>query len=161
MTRIAAVVGLDLVSKLYPGPNPVRDAPQTALLRDFRAMLHPSLGWATEVPLPIPGYQRAWDGIVRGPDWIFGAEAETAPHDGQALIRRFQLKIRDGGVDGALLLVRDTRTVRRFLGETNELLRSQLPVRTRDVLLRLRAGERPHGNAIVVVPRRSRRTAGV
>jgi transcriptional regulator with XRE-family HTH domain len=161
LARLAAVVGLDLVSKLYPGPNPLRDAAQLELLGDFRAVLHPSLGWATEVPLPIPGDQRAWDGTVRGPDWLFGAEAETAPRDGQALVRRLHLKIRDGGVDGVLLLVRDTRTVRHFLAETEVLLRSEFPVRTREVLARLRAGVRPEGSAIVVVARRRRRTQGV
>ena len=59
LARLAAVVGLDLVSKVYPGPNPMRDAPQAELLGDFRAVLHPILGWATEVPLPLPGDQRA------------------------------------------------------------------------------------------------------
>jgi len=161
VARFAAVVGLDLVSKLYPGPNPIRDAPQSELLGDFRAVLHRSLGWATEVPLPIVGDQRAWDCTVRGPDWLFGGEAETAPRDGQALIRRLHLKIRDGGVDGALLLVRDTRTVRQFLRETEELLLSQMPVRTREVLARLRAGERPEGSSIVVVPRRRVHSPGV
>lgn len=156
LTRLAAVVGLDLVAKLYPGAGPMRDKPQLGLLGDFRASLHPSLGWATEVPLPIPGDQRAWDGTVRGPNWLFGVEAETSPHDGQALIRRLQLKIRDGGVDGVLLLVRDTRTVREFVSETEKLRGSDLSVRTREVLARLRAGERPDGNAIVVVRRRDR-----
>jgi transcriptional regulator with XRE-family HTH domain len=160
LARLAAVVGLDFVSKLYPGPNPLRDAPQTELLGDFRAGLHPILGWATEVPLPLPGDQRAWDGTVRGPDWLFGIEGETAPRDAQALIRRVQLKVRDGGVDGALLLLRDTRTVRMFLREVQPLFRSELPVRTRDVLARLRAGERPAGSAIIVVPR-LRHTRGV
>lgn len=161
LARFAAVVGLDLVSKLYPGLGPLRDAPQLELLGDFRVVLHPSLGWAIEVPLPNAGDQRAWDGTIRGPDWLFGAEAETAPRDAQALIRRLHLKVRDGGVDGVLLLVRDTRTVRSFLTETEAVLGPELPVRTREVFARLRAGARPDGSAIVVVPRRRLHTRGV
>jgi transcriptional regulator with XRE-family HTH domain len=160
LARFAAVVGLDLASKLYPGPNPLRDAPQSELLADFRAGLHPTLGWASEVPLPVPGDQRAWDGTVRGPDWLFGVEGETAPRDGQALVRRLQLKVRDGAVDGVLLLLRDTRTVRTFLREAQPLFGSELPLQTRDVFARLRAGDRPASSAIVVVPRR-RHTHGV
>lgn len=160
VARLAAVVGLDLVCKLYPGANPIRDVAQASLLADFRAHLHPALGWATEVPMPVPGDQRAWDGLVRGPDWSFGVEAETSPRDAQAVIRRLQLKVRDAAVDGAVLLVRDTRTVRTFLVEAEPLLVPQFPLRTREVLMRLRAGKKPRGSAVVVVPRR-RHTGGV
>jgi transcriptional regulator with XRE-family HTH domain len=152
--RFAAVVGLDLVLRSYAGPSRLRDGAHIELLGDFRALLHKALGWATEVPLPIPGDQRAWDGTVRGPDWLFGVEAETAPRDGQALARRLQLKLRDGGVDGVLLLVRDTRAVRQFLAEAADLLQPELPIMSREVLARLRVGARPDRSAIVVVPRR-------
>jgi transcriptional regulator with XRE-family HTH domain len=62
LCRCAAVVGLDLAVRAYPGATPLRDAAHARLLGVFRRLLHPSLRWASEVPLPLPGDQRAWDG---------------------------------------------------------------------------------------------------
>jgi transcriptional regulator with XRE-family HTH domain len=107
LARLCGVVGLDLAARAYAGGMALRDASSAALLADFSRLLHPSLRWDTEVPLPIAGDQRAWDGMVRGNDWRFGAEAESSPRDGQALVRRIQLKVRDGMVDGVLLLLPD------------------------------------------------------
>lgn len=153
LSRFAAVVGLDLVSRLYAGPSRLRDFAQTSILADLRGLVHASLRWDSEVPLPIPGDQRAWDAMLRGTDWRFGIEAESSPHDGQAVVRRLQLKQRDGAVDGVLLAVRDTRTVRRFLEEASPILTPMFTVRSRDALRCLRAGSRPAGNALVIVPR--------
>ncbi len=72
----------------------------SSLLQDFRAGLHRSLAWSVEVPLPIPGDRRAWDGVIQGPGWRYGVEAETAPRDSQSLARRLSLKQRDGARDG-------------------------------------------------------------
>ena len=154
LAAFAAVVGLDLAARLYPGPSSLRDAGQSAILTDLGLLLHPSLRWDLEVPLPIAGDARAWDGLVRGPDWRFGVEAESAPRDGQALVRRLQLKQRDGMVDGVLLALRDTRTVRSFLDEATPALAPMFTSRSRDALRHLRGGQRPDGNAIVIVPRR-------
>jgi transcriptional regulator with XRE-family HTH domain len=154
IARLCGAVGLDLVSKTYRGSDGLRDAGHVALLSDFSGLLHPSLRWDLEVPLPIAGDQRAWDGLIRGVGWRFGAEAETAPHDGQALVRRLQLKLRDGDVDGLLLLVRDTRTTRTFLDVAAPELQSMFPMSTRTVLGALRRGAPPPGNGVVIVPRR-------
>lgn len=161
LARLAAAVGLDLSVKLYPGGPPIRDAPQISILADFAGELPPSLRWDTEVPLPISGDLRAWDGMIRGDGWRFGAEAESAPRDGQALVRRLQLKLRDGDVDGVLLLVRDTRQTRLFLETAAPAVAALLPYRTRAVLEPLRSGRRPPGNGIVIVPRRRRDQTGV
>jgi transcriptional regulator with XRE-family HTH domain len=83
LARLAAVVGLDLAARFYPGPGPVRDAARVELLADFHALLHPTVRWAVEVPFPIAGDQRAWDGMVAGQGWRYGTEAETAPRDGR------------------------------------------------------------------------------
>lgn len=154
LARFAGVVGLDFVSKLYPGGSPVRDGPQIAILSDLGADVHSSFRWDLEVPFPIPGDQRAWDALIRGPDWRYGVEAESSPRDGQALVRRLQLKLRDGAVDGVLLAVRDTTTVRRFLSDAAPELASMFSASSRDTLRRLRIGQRPTGSAIVIVPRR-------
>lgn len=159
IVRLAGAVGFDLSAKLYPGPATIRDGSQVALLDDFARHLHPSLRWDLEVPLPIQGDLRAWDGLVRGREWRFAVEAESSPRDGQALVRRIQLKFRDGDVDGVLLVLRDTRTTRDFLELAEPELRSFFTETTRGTLNALRRGARPLGNGIVIVAR-SRRGPG-
>lgn len=95
LSRLCAVVGLDLTARAYPGGSPIRDAGHARLLARLRAHLHESLRWLTEVPLPNPGDPRAWDAMIRGAGWRYGTEAEPNPIDGQALIRRLTLKERD------------------------------------------------------------------
>ncbi len=156
LARCAAVVGLDLTVRLYPGASPVRDDAHAALLQDFRGRLHPSLRWDVEVPLPLAGDQRAWDALVRGPGWRYGTEAETSPRDGQALVRRLQLKQRDGGVDGVLLLVRDTQQTRALLRGAPEQLGPMFPVPPARAMALLAAGLDPGGSAVIIVPRTRR-----
>ena len=155
LTRCAAAVGLDLVVRLYPGGPPIRDIAHVQLLADFRARMHRTLRWATEVPLPIPGDKRAWDATVRGPDWTYGIEAETAPRDAQALNRRVQLKTRDGQMDGVILVMRDSRRTAAFLREAADELMPNFPVAGRRALELLGAGVDPRGSSIVIVPRRA------
>ncbi len=78
LSRLTAVVGLELSVRCFPGGQPIRDFAQAALLARFRGRLHRSIRWAAEVPLPRPGDQRAWDALVTGGGWRFGVEAETA-----------------------------------------------------------------------------------
>ena len=160
--RCASVVGLDLSSRMYPGAGPLRGAAHASLLSDFRSSLHRSTRWATEVPLPIPGDLRAWDALISTNAWRYGIEAETSPRDAQALNRRLQLKARDGGVDGVLLVLRDSQSIRRFLRDADVEFRSSFPqsgVRAAELL---RAGVDPGGSAIVLVPwlRRASRPTG-
>jgi transcriptional regulator with XRE-family HTH domain len=151
--RCAAVVGLDLSSRLYPGPGPLRDEAHALLLADLKSNLHRELRWATEVPLPIAGDLRAWDGFVSGTGWRYGVEAETAPRDAQALNRRLQLKLRDGGVDGLLLILRDSQANRRFVREAAVELGPSFPQSGQRALELLRAGVNPGGSAIIMIPR--------
>lgn len=155
LSRFAGVVGLDLAARLYPGAGPIRDAAHTQLLADFRSVLHRSLQWATEVPLPRPGDQRAWDATVSGRNWRYGVEAETLPHDAQALNRRLALKQRDGDVDGVLLVLRDTRATRAFLRAAADELQPVYPILGRRALELLGAGADPGGSAVILVPRRT------
>jgi transcriptional regulator with XRE-family HTH domain len=150
LARICAVVGLDLSARAYPGARPLRDSRHAALLSRFHARIHAAVGWSMEVPLPNPGDQRAWDGMIRGSGWRYGVEAEISPIDGQALLRRLTLKQRDGGVDGVILLLPDTRQARDFRREFASLLATDFPV-SGIALRRLAAGLDPGGNAIVVI----------
>ena len=151
MAQVLAVLGLELSARAYPGGQPLRDAGHVRLLSRFRAMLHPSLGWATEVPLPAAGDLRAWDGMVRGAGWRYGTEAETHPTDAQALGRRIELKQRDGRVDGVLLVLPDTRHVRMFLAAAADMLLPSFPVPGRRAIELLRAGIDPGGSSVIVL----------
>ncbi|MFL6029568.1 MAG: hypothetical protein ACJ74D_06020 [Gaiellaceae bacterium] len=151
MASMLSVVGLDLSAKAYPGGSPMRDAGHAALLARFRTRLHPSLHWAIEVPLPHPGDLRAWDALVRGAGWRYGIEAETHPTDGQALARRLELKIRDSGVDGVILLVPQSRHAKAFVSAASDLLRPIFPVTGRRALELLAAGVDPGGNSVLML----------
>jgi transcriptional regulator with XRE-family HTH domain len=147
----AAVVGLDLSSRLFPGGQPHRDGPQAGLLTRLQARLHPSLRWSLEVPLPDPRDQRAWDAMIRGPNWRQAVEAETGPRDGQALARRIALKQRDSEVDGVILLLPRTSRTREFRARFRPLLTVEFPIDGRLILQRLAGGETPGGSGIVVL----------
>jgi transcriptional regulator with XRE-family HTH domain len=160
LVAFASVVGLDLVVRSYPGPRGLRDAAQVPLLDAFRSRLHASLRWAVEVPMPIAGDQRAWDGLVSGTGWRYGVEVESLPRDAQALVRRLNLKQRDGQVDGVLLVLPDTRRVRSFRQEAAAELGPAFPISGLVALRRLQAGQDPGGNAVLVIPRPRHPSAG-
>lgn len=159
IAQLLSVVGLELSARAFPGGEPIRDAGHAALLRSFRARLHGSLHWATEVPLPVAGDMRAWDGLVSSSDWRYGVEAETGPTDGQALGRRLARKQRDGMVDGVLLVLPAGRRTTLFLRETGDLLQPSFPVPGRRALELLGAGVDPDGGSIIVIPGRPRGVA--
>ena len=152
--QFGALVGLDVAMTAYAGPSSLRDAPSASLLADFAARLNAAVRWGAEVPLPIAGDQRAWDGMASGAGWRYGVEAESAPNDAQALVRRLALKERDGDVDGVILVLRPTRRVRAFLREAAPVLSPFFRVSGVDALARLAAGNDPGGSAIVLIPRR-------
>jgi hypothetical protein len=153
LAELHAIVGLELRLQSLPGGQPVRDAGHVALLERLRARLHRSWRWALEVPLPIPGDLRAWDALMWRPTCRYGIEAEMAPNDSQALLRRLQLKARDGEVDGAILLLPATPRVRAFLRVARPTLAEAFPVAGTRCTELLAAGVDPGGSSIVVLPR--------
>lgn len=150
LAGLGAAVGLDVRLRAFPAGDPIRDAGQLRLLERLRRELHPSLRWRTEVPLPIPGDLRAWDAVIRGDRWLLAVEAETVIDDIQALERRLSLKVRDGQVDGVILLVADTPRNRRALVAGREAF-ADLQLRTRSILGPLRSGRYPGSSGIVVI----------
>ena len=149
-----AVLGLDLSIKTYPAGDPIRDRAQLALLERFRARLHPSLRWRTEVPLPLEGDLRAWDAEIRPPAparWRVRVEAETRISDGQALVRKLALKIRDDPGGHLVLLVSDTRSNRAAMRAIRDGLRASLPSDTRELLAALGNGTEPRGSGVVIM----------
>lgn len=151
LARLFAVVGLDLSARGYAGATPLRALGQNRLLERLHGEVHPSLGWLTEVGLPMPGDQRRWDSMIVGADWRQGVEAETGPRDAQALAGRIELKRRDGGVDGVILLLPATRRVREFLAASRPIPEPHFPVPGEVALARLREGRDPGGSAIIVL----------
>ena len=154
LARLAALVGLELSARTFPGGQPLRDGGQQALLSRLQARLGPSIGWRVEVPVvDVAGDRRpdlrAWDALLIGPDWRAGVEAETNVRDAQALVRRLALKQRDGEVTGGVVLVlNDSRHHRELLRAG--VFRDAFPAGARAALARLQRGEAP-GNAVVLL----------
>jgi transcriptional regulator with XRE-family HTH domain len=149
--RAAAAVGLAVKADIYPAGEPLRDAPQLALLERLRSRLPDHVGWATEVPLPNAGDQRAWDALIRLPGARVGVEAETRGRDAQALQRKLTLKRRDGSVDHIILLMADTRHNRSFVVAAGTGFVKDYPVPGRIALARLESGQDPGGSSIVLL----------
>jgi transcriptional regulator with XRE-family HTH domain len=153
LAQLHAVVGLELSVRSFAGGQPIRDASHAALLTRLRLRLHQRWRWATEVPLPIPGDQRAWDALVWLPECRYGIEAEMAPSDSQALVRRLTLKQRDGQVDGVILVVPATRRVRAFLAAAQVELEALFPIPGKRALELLEAGVDPGGGSVIILGR--------
>lgn len=146
-----AAVGLRLSARTNPSGDPARDAGQLRLLQRFRARLPSTSPWATEVPMPMAGDLRALDAWTRLRGQTIGVEAETRPHDIQAVTRRALLKKRDAGLDRLILLIADTRGNRDLLAAHREDLRSMFPLDTREILRALARGEPPSADGIVIL----------
>ena len=154
MARLGAAVGLDVRVRAYAGPVPVVDTAQLALLGRLRARLPDHLDFRTEVPLPRPGDQRAWDATINqlhGVAPLLPVEAESRLVDGQAQIRRIMLKLRDSGLEHVLVVVADTRRNRDVLTSTPPAFLADFPVPPRRALASLSAGHHPGGSAIVLL----------
>ena len=150
LAAIGAAVARDIRMHAYPAGDPIRDAGQQRLLDRFRARLHTGLAVRTEVPLPIESDLRAWDAVVRGADWRRPAEAETVLDDIQALERRLALKVRDGGVDGVILVIADTARNRLALAAAPGSFLG-FDRNARRVLSALANGRDPGGSSLILL----------
>jgi transcriptional regulator with XRE-family HTH domain len=148
--RIAPVVGLQLAASLHPNGDPVRDRPQLAVLVRFRSRLHGSLGWRTEVPMPIVGDLRSADGLIMRGSGTILVEAETRVTDVQAIERKARLKQRDLGADRLILVFADTPNNRTVL-QLHPELGEHFPIGTRACLAALGRGEDPGGDCLVLL----------
>jgi transcriptional regulator with XRE-family HTH domain len=149
VSRLLAVVGLELSARAFPLGPPIRDAAHHALLERFRARLNAALRWRTEVPLALAGDLRAWDARVDGNGWHVQIEAETRPRDLQALERRLALKLRDSREASVVLLLSDTKHNHELVRLAGPGLQGRFPVTARDALRHFAAGSSPGGSTIV------------
>jgi transcriptional regulator with XRE-family HTH domain len=150
IARLAEAVGHELSMAIHPVGPPIRDAAHVALLRRFQARLHPSCTWRTEVPMPIPGDRRSGDGVVGIAGKTILVEAETRVGDLQEVERRVAAKVRDLGVDRAVLLLLRSRHHRALIATTPEL-RHRFPVTGRAALTALGRGLDPGGDALILL----------
>lgn len=150
LAAIGATVGRDVRLRAYPAGDPIRDAGHQRLLRRLRTRLHPGLTMRTEGPLPIAADLRAWDAVIGGIDWRRPVDAETVLDDLQALERRLALKVRDGGVDGVILLIADTPRNRRALAAAFGSF-SAFDRDARRILSALAAGRDPGGSSLILL----------
>ncbi|HVM31032.1 MAG TPA: helix-turn-helix transcriptional regulator [Candidatus Limnocylindrales bacterium] len=151
LSEMASVLGLELSLGLHMLDDGLRDAGQQGLTRRLRAVLSPSWHVVAELPLPGPAELRAWDLFLRLGDHRVGVELETRLRDVQALVRRLRLRERDGGVDAIVLVLADSSTNRRLVGELREALRPDFRTSPRQVLGALRAGKRLSGSGVVLL----------
>ena len=153
IVRLAAVVGLDVRLRAYPGPDPALDAAQLKVLGRLRDRLPPHVALRTEVPLPIVGDQRAWDGLLvglrAGPD--LPVEADTRLVDVQTQTRRMALKLRDSAFEQVLWLLADTAHNRVAIRAARASLAVDFPVSARAALAALAVGRHPGGSALILL----------
>jgi transcriptional regulator with XRE-family HTH domain len=148
--RLAAVLGHELSLGIHPVGPPVRDAGHLALLARFRARLHPSIRWRSEVPVPLQGDRRSADAMLTSDAVDALVEAETRLDDIQAVERRIRAKQRDIGVRRAILLVAAGRHNRAVIAAVPDLLEA-FPIGTRTCLAALACGEDPDGDCLVML----------
>ena len=151
LAQLCSVVGLDLNVRTFAGASSIRDTAHVELLRRVRSLLHPRWRWRTEVALPIPGDQRAWDAVIALDGLRIGVEAETRLRDIQALDRRIALKLRDGGLDHVLLVLAGTRSNRTAIRDFGDALRPNFPIPSRIARRALVTGVDPGGSAVLLI----------
>jgi hypothetical protein len=152
LARGGRALGLDLSARFYPTGAPVRDAAQIALLARLERCLGAPLRLRREVPLPIDGDTRAWDGVIEGDGRPCFTEGETRLGDAQAIERRLRLKQRDDPrATVVVLLVTRSDHNRRILAEHRESLRDLLPLDGAAIMRALRAGRCPPAGGVLLL----------
>jgi transcriptional regulator with XRE-family HTH domain len=150
LARHAAAVGLRARIRLYPGDGAVRDAGQVALIRRFRERIGNAGRWAFEVPIPLPGDQRALDAVLAVAGGRIGLEFYVRLADCQAQLRAAHLKQRDAGLDRMVIVVKATHANRRALREAGPAIADTFPGSTRRLLAVLAAGEVPTTDGVIL-----------
>jgi transcriptional regulator with XRE-family HTH domain len=148
---IGASVGIKLWVTTYPSARAIRDAPQLALLRRFRARIGDGWRWSYEVIVPIARDQRAADAVIRNESAVVMVEAFTRFTDAQGQLRAVLLKARDLGMERIVIVVAATHANRKALAVAADVLASDFPLDTRAVLRALEAGRDPGANGVALV----------
>lgn len=151
LSRLAAIVGLRLSLRAYPTGRRLMDKPQLTLLGSLRKRASSSVGWRTEVPVPIAGDLRAADAVATIAGCGIVVEAITRLSDFQAQSRAAILKKRDLGATRLILAVAGTSANRRALREARDVLDASFPLGTKAILAALREAKDPGADGVVVL----------
>lgn len=151
LTHHAAAVGLRPSVRLYPLGRRLLDGPQVQLLSRFRARIHGSWRWETEVPMPIAGDLRSADCRISRQGCSILVEAYTRLSDWQAQTSSAARKKRDLGADRLVLLVAATHANRRAVAEADDVSSGSFPVRTKATLAALATGADPGADCLVLL----------
>jgi hypothetical protein len=129
LAEMASILGLELSIGLHPIGDPIRDKGQQALANRFDSLLSPRWAVTNETLLPLPGDLRSWNKLLRlagtsdrSGAYLVGVDLETRIRDVQALVRRTHLRERDGGLNAILIVLSDSATNRRHVGQFREAL---------------------------------------
>lgn len=155
LAEMASILGLELAMTLYPIGDPIRDKGQQAVGDRFDRLLAFVWRVTSETLLPMPGDQRAWDRLLRLTGMpvrhLVGVDLETRIRDVQYLVRRTRLRERDGGVDAILIVLSDSATNRRLVGQLREALGPAYATPPRLILHALRHGTPLPGSGVILV----------
>ncbi len=155
LSEMASVLGLELAVSLHPIGDPLRDRGHQALAQRFDRILSPSWRVTNEALLPNPGDRRAWDKLLRlmhaAGRHIVGADLESRIRDVQALVRRTRARERDGGVDSILIVLSDSATNRRLVGELIHALGPDYATPRRLIVAALRDGRPLPGCGVILL----------
>lgn len=151
--KLCGAVGLDLSVRTYAGQSRLRDRAQLPMLQRLSDRFGQPWRWGLEVALPIERDQRAWDAVGRHQEtglqvWV---EAESRLHDVQALLRRLELKRRDGGASRLVLLVNDTRANRDAIRAAADVLEVAFPAHPRSAIAALLRGRDPGADLLLLI----------
>jgi transcriptional regulator with XRE-family HTH domain len=157
LARVAAVIGLDLWLRTYPGGEPLRDSGHLALGVAFAELVMRPLVVRSEVRVGDQRDQRAWDLTLTDPvgDGC-GVELETRFVDAQAQHRRISRKLEDSDFDRVLVVVADTRGNRSAVRAASGLLSTSYAIDDASAIQAVSEGRLPERSALVFVrPRRT------
>ena len=153
LSRVSAVVGLDLWIRTYPGGEPLRDAAHPALLDAFRSVVAASMNLRMEVPIGDPRDLRAWDVVATEASGdACGVELDTRLVDAQDQLRRVTMKRHDGNVDRVLIVLSDTRSNRTALRAAAGLFQSEFSLDRDEILSALADGRIPPRDGVLLLP---------
>jgi transcriptional regulator with XRE-family HTH domain len=152
LARCAAVVGLDLWIRAFPGAEPVRDSGHLPLADAFRRLVGAPLTVGTEVRIGDRRDLRAWDQtLTDGTGRRCGVELETRFVDAQAQHRRISQKLADSGFDLVLVVVADTRANRAAVRAAAGYLSASYGIDDPAIVEALRAGRLPPRSGLILV----------
>jgi transcriptional regulator with XRE-family HTH domain len=157
MVRLARVLGMVLSLRLFPGDGlRLRDSGQLDVAHAIRGQTHASVRVRLEEPIAYGNDRRAADMVLETPMELVMLEIERGLADFQAQYRAAQLKRttlseRLGRTVRLVIAVPDTRRNRELLRQHEELIKTALPVSSRQIWAAIRSGEPIGGDGLLWV----------